>query len=151
VQISAKVDYAIRALAELTSAGGGPLKVTELAESQQIPARFLQNILLQLRRRGLVRSQRGAEGGYRLARSPADITLADAIRAVEGPLAGVRGERPERLTYTGAAAPLAEVWVAVRVSLRDVLEQVTLEELVRGPLPDHIRGMVEDPAAWASR
>jgi Rrf2 family protein len=150
VEISAKADYAIRALAELAAADGGPLTVTEIAEAQQIPARFLQNILLQLRRRSLVRSQRGAEGGYRLARPAAAITLADAIRAVDGPLAAVRGEPPNEVTYEGRSAILSDVWIGVRVALRRVLEQVTVEDVAHGPLPAAVTERAENPKAWAS-
>jgi Rrf2 family protein len=150
VEISARGEYAIRALAELTQAGGGPLTVGELATAQDIPARFLQNILLLLRQRSLVHSQRGAEGGYRLARPAATITLADILRAVDGPLAAVRGERPESVHYQGSAQPLAEVWFAVRTSMRSVLEHVTLQDLVFGPLPPHVTELVENPDAWVS-
>lgn len=149
MEISARSEYAIRALAELTAAGGGPLTVAEVASAQDIPIRFLQNILLQLRQRGLVRSQRGAEGGYRLARSATEISLADVMRAVDGPLAAVRGERPELVEYSGAAATLADVWLALRVSLRGVLEHVTLDDLVSGPLPAEVKEMASRPDAWA--
>jgi Rrf2 family protein len=138
VEISARSDYGIRALAELTALGGGPRTVTELAEAQEIPARFLQNILLQLRRRGIVQSQRGTEGGYRLARPADDITLAEVIRALEGPLAGIRGALPESVVYEGRATAVLDVWLAVRVSLRSVLEAVTLRDLVEGPLPPNV-------------
>ncbi len=138
MEISARSDYGIRALAELTALGGGPRTVTELAEAQEIPARFLQNILLQLRRRGIVQSQRGTEGGYRLARPADDITLAEVIRALEGPLAGIRGALPESVVYEGRATAVLDVWLAVRVSLRSVLEAVTLRDLVEGPLPPNV-------------
>jgi Rrf2 family protein len=144
VEISARSDYGIRALAELTALGGGPRTVTELAEAQAIPARFLQNILLQLRRRGLVQSQRGTEGGYRLARPAAEITLAEVMRALEGPLAGIRGARPESVVYLGQATAVLDVWLAVRVSLRSVLEEVTLRDLVEGPLPPHVVALARD-------
>jgi Rrf2 family protein len=144
VEISARADYGIRALAELTAIGGGPRTVTELAEAQAIPARFLQNILLQLRRRGLVQSQRGTEGGYRLARPPEEINLAEVMRALEGPLAGIRGARPESIVYEGRATAVLDVWLAVRVSMRSVLEVVTLRDLVDGPLPAHV-------VAWAKQ
>jgi Rrf2 family protein len=149
VEISAKAEYGIRAVAELAAAGGGPCKVADLAAAQDIPARFLQNILLQLRRRGIVRSQRGADGGYRLARPAGQITLADVLRAVDGPLAGVRGERPDQVHYGGHAAALSDVWVALRVSLRDVLEAITLADLVQGRFPEHVRVALADPDAWA--
>jgi Rrf2 family protein len=150
VEISARAEYAVRALAELASAGGGPLTVADLAAAQDIPTRFLQNILLQLRQRSLVISQRGAEGGYRLARPAAAISLADILRAIDGPLAAVRGEPPESVRYEGPARPLAEVWLAVRVSMRQVLEKVSLADLVDGPLPDHVAGLVDNPEAWVS-
>lgn len=150
MEISARADYAVRALAELANAGGGPLTVADVAAAQDIPIRFLQNILLQLRQRSLVMSQRGAEGGYRLARPAAAISLADILRAVDGPLAAVRGERPETVEYDGSAAPLAEVWLALRVSLRQVLEAVSLADLVHGPLPSHVADLVDNPDAWVS-
>lgn len=150
VEISARAEYAVRALAELANAGGGPLTVADMAAAQDIPTRFLQNILLQLRQRGLVLSQRGAEGGYRLARLADAISLADILRAVDGPLAAVRGERPESVRYDGSAAALADVWLALRVSLRQVLEQVSLADLVHGPLPDHVAELVDNPEAWVS-
>ncbi len=151
MEISARAEYAIRALAELAAAGGGALTVAELADAQEIPARFLQHILLQLRRRGLVLSQRGAEGGYRLARPAAEITLADAIRAIEGPLAAVRGDPPDEARYEGRAAVLTSVWIAVRVALRRVLEEVTVDDLVRGPLPPTVAAWAQDPLAWTSQ
>ncbi len=150
MEISARAEYAVRALAELASAGGGPLTVADLAAAQDIPIRFLQNILLQLRQRSVVLSQRGADGGYRLARPAADISLADILRAVDGPLAAVRGERPESVRYDGSAAPLADVWLALRVSLRQVLEEISLADLVHGPLPNHVAEMVDNPDAWVS-
>jgi Rrf2 family protein len=150
VEISARSEYAVRALAELARAGGGPLTVADVAAAQDIPARFLQNILLQLRQRSLVRSQRGSEGGYRLARLPAEISLADILRAIDGPLAAVRGERPESVHYQGTAVPLADVWLALRVSMRHVLEEVTLADLVHGPLPAHVAELVDNPDAWVS-
>jgi Rrf2 family protein len=150
VEISARAEYAVRALAELAHAGGGPLTVADIAAAQGIPARFLQNILLQLRQRSLVHSQRGAEGGYRLARPPGEISVADVLRAVDGPLAAVRGERPESVHYDGSAAPLADVWLALRVSMRHVVEEVTLEDIVNGPLPAHIAQLADNPDAWVS-
>jgi Rrf2 family protein len=124
--------------------------VADLAAAQDIPPRFLQNILQQLRQRSLVLSQRGAEGGYRLARPPSDITIADILRAIDGPLAAVRGERPESVRYDGSAGPLLEVWLALRVSMRNVIEHVTLADLVHGPLPDHVTSLIDDPDAWVS-
>jgi Rrf2 family protein len=150
VEISARADYGIRALAELTAVGGGPRTVGELATAQDIPARFLQNILLQLRRRGIVQSQRGTEGGYRLARKPEEITLAEVMRALEGPLAGIRGSRPESVVYEGRATSVLDVWLAVRVSLRSVLEAVTLRDLVDGPLPAHVAALASEARATPS-
>jgi Rrf2 family protein len=148
VRVSAKVDYALRAAAELARAEPGPVKGERIAQAQSIPLKFLENILLELRHHGLVQSQRGADGGYWLARAPEEINLAEVIRAVEGPLANVRGVRPESLEYEGSAEPLRDVWVAVRASLRAVLESVTLADLAAGELPDDVRDLVSDPEAW---
>jgi Rrf2 family protein len=149
VRVSAKVDYAVRACIELAAAGEGPLKGERIAQAQDIPLKFLENILGDLRNAGLVRSQRGVEGGYWLARTPEEVTIADVIRAVEGPIANVRGERPENVEYAGSAERLREVWVAVRANLRAVLEQVTLADLARGELPEGIAELVADPDAWS--
>lgn len=152
MRISAKADYAVRAAVELASAADGqPVKGESIARAQAISPRFLENILAELRHAGLVRSQRGADGGYRLAREPAEITVADVIRAVEGPLASVRGEVPEALDYEGAAEPLRDVWLAVRASLRLVLEQVTLADLAAGRLPAHVTRLARDPDAQSAR
>jgi Rrf2 family protein len=148
VQISAKSDYAVRALAELAAQGGGPVKGERLASAQKIPPKFLENILSELRHAGILLSQRGADGGYWLARPAAEVALADIIRAVDGPLANVRGQRPEMVDYEGAAKRLSEVWIAVRASLRGVLEQVTLADLVDGPLPDAVLDLALKPEAW---
>jgi Rrf2 family protein len=151
MHVSAKADYAVRAAIELAAAADGPVKGERIAEAQQIPIKFLENILSDLRHAGYVQSQRGAEGGYWLA-APADtITLADIIRAVDGPLANVRGARPESVAYTGSASHLVEVWIAVRVALRGVLERVTLADLVAGALPDGVRELIGDADAWVSR
>ncbi len=135
MRVSAKADYAIRAAVELAAAGEGPTKGDRIAQAQEIPVNFLENILVDLRNAGIVASRRGADGGYWLARPAAEISLADVIRAVDGPLANVRGVRSEQLTYTGSAEPLRDVWVAVRASLRSVLEAVTLADLAAGELP----------------
>jgi Rrf2 family protein len=148
VRLTARCDYALRAAAELAAAAPAQVKGAELARAQDIPPKFLENILLDLKRGGLVASQRGAEGGYTLARDPAEITLADVIRAVEGPLANVRGVRPEALSYSGPATPLRDVWVAVRVNLREVLERVTLADLAAGRLPESVQGLTRSPEAW---
>jgi Rrf2 family protein len=151
VRVSAKVDYALRAAGELAAAEGeGPVKGDTVARAQGIPLKFLENILLELRHAGLVQSQRGAEGGYWLARPADEITLAEVIRAVEGPLANVRGVRPEALSYEGSAERLQDVWIAVRASLRSVLESVTLADLAARDLPGSVRALVSDPEAWRS-
>ena len=152
MRVSAKTDYALRAVVELASSGDGttPVKGERLASSQGIPLRFLENILLQLRHAGLIDSRRGAEGGYRLARPAEDIALADVIRAIDGPLAGVGGQRPETLDFQGSAEPLKDVWVAVRASLRSVLERVTIADIAAGELPDHVKVLVADEDAWVS-
>src|ERR687883_653607 len=139
MRVSAKVDYALRACAELAAAGAGPVKGERIAQAQEIPLKFLENILLDLKHAGLVQSQRGAEGGYWLAQPADEISLAAVIRAVEGPIANVRGMRPEQVEYAGAAKPLSEVWIAVRGSLRSVLEATTIADLAAGRLPDDVR------------
>lgn len=149
VRVSAKADYAIRAAVELAAAGDGPLKGEWIAHAQDIPSNFLENILGDLRNAGLVASRRGADGGYWLARPAEEVSLADIIRAVDGPLANVRGVRSEQLSYEGSARPLRDVWVAVRASLRGVLEQVTLADLARGELPASVQALAADPDAWA--
>jgi Rrf2 family protein len=151
VRVSAKTDYAIRAALELAAAPDEkPVKGERIATAQAIPLRFLENILMQLRHAGLVDSRRGAEGGYRLARPAGEVTLADVIRAIDGPLAGVSGQRPETLDFKGRSEPLREVWVAVRASLRSVLEQVTLADIAAGELPAIVRELTEAPDAWVS-
>jgi Rrf2 family protein len=151
VQISAKADYAVRALTELAAQGGGPVKGERLAAAQQIPPKFLEAILAQLRQAGLLLSRRGAEGGYWLARPPSEISIADVIRAADGPLASVRGQRPETVSYDGAARRLTEVWVALRASLRTVLEVVTIQDLLDGSLPPQVRALAADPSARMTR
>jgi Rrf2 family protein len=148
VRVSAKVDYAVRAAVELAAAGDGPVKGERIAEAQRIPLKFLENILLELKHAGLVQSQRGAEGGYWLARSPAQISLAEVIRAVEGPIANVRGERPEQVEYAGASEQLRDVWIAVRANLRAVLERVTVADVAAGHLPEDVARLASDPEAW---
>jgi Rrf2 family protein len=151
MRISAKADYAVRAALELAAAGGGPLKGEGIAEAQEIPLKFLENILLELRHAGLVRTQRGPEGGYWLARPADEIALGQVIRAVEGPLASVRGDAPEEVAYGGAAEALRTVWVALRANLRAVLDEVTLAQVVSGQLPDGVVRATESPDAWARR
>jgi Rrf2 family protein len=154
VRISAKIDYAVRATAELAAAqdrGGRPVHSESISQAQGIPLKFLLNILTELRHARIVQSVRGAEGGYRLARPADQVTLAQVIRAVEGPLANVHEARPEELTYTGAAEALQEVWIAVRANLRAVLEEVTLADLARGTLPPAVKALAADPDAWVAR
>jgi Rrf2 family protein len=150
VRISAKADYAVRASAELAAAGT-TMKAEQLANAQEIPLKFLLNILVELKHSGIVQSHRGAEGGYSLARLPSLITIADVVRAVEGPLATVQDTRPEDLRYRGAAAGLQSVWIAVRSSLREVLEEVTIADLASGSLPKSVANLARRPGAWASR
>ena len=149
MRVSAKADYAIRAAVELAAADGTPLKGDRIAQAQEIPVNFLENILGDLRNAGLVMSRRGADGGYWLARPPEEVSLADVIRAVDGPLAHVRGVRSDELVYDGSAKALADVWIAVRASLRGVLERVSLADVARDDLPAHVRTLAADPDAWA--
>ena len=151
MRVSAKADYAVRAAAELAAAGEGPVKGERLAESQDIPLQFLEHILLELKHARIVRAKRGARGGYWLARPADDITLANVIRAVEGPLANIQDQAPEATSYPGHAERLREVWVAVRANLRAVLEQVTLADLTAGELPEPIRELTDHPDAWVTR
>ena len=149
MHVSARSDYAIRAAAELAAAGDA-MKGDRIAEAQSIPHKFLENVLLELKHAGIVSSRRGASGGYLLARPASEISLADVIRAVDGPMANVRGQRPEEVEYAGPAAPLREVWVAVRASLREVLEATSLADLVAGQLPPRVGELTADPDAWVS-
>jgi Rrf2 family protein len=151
VRVTAKVDYAVRALLELAANANGPVKGERIAQSQDIPLKFLENILIDLRHAGIVRAQRGADGGYWLARSPDEITIGEAIRAVEGPLASVRGEPPEDVDYSGAAEPLRKVWVAVRASLRSVVDELSLADVAADRMPARIQRLTETPDAWSRR
>lgn len=148
MRISAKEDYAVRAALELAAANGGPLKREEIAQAQQIPIAFLQNILMELRHAEIVEAQRGRDGGFRLARPATQITVADVVRAVSGPLATVRGLRPQAVDYTGSAEPLKEVWIALRANIRAVLERVTLADLAHHRLPAAVKRSVNDPENW---
>lgn len=151
MQVSAKTDYALRAAAELARAAteeSGPVKGEWISEAQRIPKKFMENILHDLKRAGIVRTRRGASGGYWLARPAEEISLAEVIRAVEGPLANVRGEWPEAVEYPGAAEALREVWIAVRANLRAVLESVTLADIADGNLPKPVTVLTQDPEAW---
>lgn len=155
MQISARVDYALRALTELASIWNDDPerleKADTLAGKQSIPPRFLEGILGQLRKAGIVFSQRGAEGGYRLAQSPEQISIADIIRILDGPLGAVRSEPPEDIHYLGAAEHLRVVWVATRAALRSVLEQITLADVVAGHLTDDVERLLASPGAWDRR
>ncbi|MFF0226561.1 RrF2 family transcriptional regulator [Streptomyces sp. NPDC004629] len=149
MRISARADYAVRAVLELAvRQGNGPVKAEEIASVQDIPHKFLEGILGDLRRAGIVSSRRGGGGGYRLARQPVEITVADVIRAVDGPIVSVRGERPSSLTYTGTAEPLLPLWIALRANVRRILEGVTLTDLATSRLPPLVNHLAADPASW---
>jgi Rrf2 family protein len=152
VRTTAKADYAVRAAVELAAVGSTePVKAEHIADAQSIPLNFLENILAELRRAGIVESRRGAAGGYLLARPPEDISLADVIRAVEGPLANVRGVSPDLLEYEGSSERLRDVWVALRSSVRGVLEHVTLADVAKGKLPPRIAELTQTADAWVRR
>lgn len=155
MHVSAKADYGMRALLVLTAAHAeNPLRLVKgdaIASAQQIPVKFLEGILRQLRQAGIVTSQRGAEGGYRLDRDPSQIAVADVVRALDGPLAAVRGQRPEEVDYQGEAEHLREVWVAVRGAIRHVLERVTVADVAAGTLPDDVMDLLREPGAWQRR
>ena len=151
MRTTAKADYAVRAAVELASAHDGPVSAERIAEAQAIPVNFLENILLDLRRAGIVESRRGAAGGYLLAKPADEIVVADVVRAVEGPLASVRGLSPDQLDYEGSAVPLRDVWVALRAAVRSVLEHVTLADVANGELPAFVAELTADPEAWVRR
>jgi Rrf2 family protein len=149
VHLSAKADYALRAVAEIAGRERDwPVAAEAIADAQQMPVRFLLGILADLRRAGIVRSQRGQSGGWLLAHPAAELSLAAVIRAVDGPLASVQGVRPEGYPYAGHAAPLQQVWIAVRSSLREVLEQVTVADVAAGRLPAAVLDRAADTEAW---
>ena len=149
MHVTAKADYAVRAVIELAgSSQEAPRKVDEVAQAQHIPVSFLENILTQLRSSGIVRSQRGPEGGYWLAQPAEEVSLADIIRAVEGPLVGVRGQRPEEIEYVGSAEELQNVWIALRANLRKVLETVSVADVASGKLPKDIVALTRKEEAW---
>ena len=148
MRVSAKADYAVRAAVELAAAEEGPIKGERLAEAQDIPLQFLEHILLELKHHGIVRARRGARGGYWLARPADEVTVADIVRAVEGPIADVQSTPPEAIKYSGNSEHLRDVWVAVRASLRSVLEEVTLANLVSGELPRVVEELTASPDAW---
>ena len=151
MRVSAKADYAVRAAAELAAADDDPVKGEKLAEAQDIPLQFLEHILLEMKHHGIVRARRGAKGGYWLAKPADTITVADVVRAVEGPIANVQSMPPESIEYRGSAKHLQEVWIAVRASLRTVLEHVTLADLVGGELPSEVKALAAEPDAWVAR
>jgi Rrf2 family protein len=152
MRVSAKADYAVRAAVELAAAGDdGPVKGERLAEAQEIPLQFLEHILLELKHHGIVRARRGAKGGYWLARPADEVSIADVVRAVEGPIAHVQSTPPEAIEYRGSAEHLQEVWIAVRASLRSVLEETTLADLASGNLPSVVGDYVAKPDSWAAR
>ena len=151
MQISAKSDYAVRALLSLASHEPDLVKVDVVVAEQGLPRKFVEAILGELRRGGLVRSQRGAEGGYALAKPAAEITIASVIREVDGPLAEVRGLRPHETTYSGVAEHLPQVWVAVRAAIRGVLDETTLAHVLSGELPPHVVQLLDAPEAWLPR
>jgi Rrf2 family protein len=149
MRISARADYAVRAVLELAvRQGDGAVKAEEIATAQDIPHKFLEGILGDLRRAGLVGSRRGGGGGYRLAREAAAITVADVIRAVDGPIVSVRGERPTGLSYQGSAQPLLPLWIALRANVRRILEGVTIADLAAGTLPETVELLAAEPASW---
>ena len=150
MRISARVDYAVRAAVELAAVTPGSLTSDRIAQAQGIPTRFLQAILGDLQHARLVTSQRGREGGYRLALPPSEVSIARVMRVEQGFLADVHGQRPEDVAYPGAAASLGTVWVAARASYRRVLEQVTLADVVSGQLPEHVAELVQLEDAWHS-
>jgi Rrf2 family protein len=152
MHVTAKADYAVRAVVELAAGSQDtPRKVDEVAQAQGIPVSFLENILTQLRSSGIVRSQRGPEGGYWLAQPAEELNLAQVIRAVEGPLVGVRGQRPEEIEYHGSAESLQQVWIALRSNLRKVLEHVTVADVASGKLPKEVVTLTREEEAWTTR
>src|SRR5262245_20785838 len=151
MRISAKVDYAVRAAVELAAAGGEPIKGEAIADAQDIPLKFLENILGELKHTGIVASRRGAQGGYWLAKPADEVNLADVVRAVEGPLASVRGQGPETLDYKGEVVAVQKVWIAVRANLRAVMEETTLADMVGDELPEAVRELSEPAEAWSAR
>lgn len=148
MRLPGRTDYALRAVLELAASPSGPVTTDELSGRQDIPTSYLGAILAELRKAGIVRARRGAEGGWTLARAAAEISLADVIRAVDGALTNVAGTRPEDLHYTGAAAGLPPVLVALRAAERQILEAVSLADVVDGHLPARVRKLAENPEAW---
>lgn len=155
MHVSAKADYGMRALLELAVAyAEDPARLVKgeaISKAQDIPVKFLEGILRQLRQSGIVASQRGAEGGYRLDRDPSEVSIADIVRALDGPLAAVRGKRPEDLDYSGSSEHLREVWIAVRAAMRHVLEHISLADVAAGNLPAEVTDLLAEPGAWKRR
>jgi Rrf2 family protein len=151
VQISAKSEYAVRALLELAARQPDLVKAETIVADQELPRKFVESILADLRRAGLVRSTRGADGGYQLTRPANEISLGAIIRAVDGPLAEVRGLRPHETTYTGVAEHLPEVWIALRANVRKILDETTLHQVLVGRLPAHVRRLSEKAESWLPR
>ena len=152
MRIGSRTDYALRAACELASADREqPMKAEEIAAAQEIPVRFLEKILNDLRRAGIVESRRGSEGGHLLALAPEQVTVADVVRAIDGPLVNVAGTRPHELAYAGSAEHQGELLVALRAAVRGVLDRTTLADLVAGRFPKHVRALLADPAAWDKR
>jgi Rrf2 family protein len=150
MRVTARSDYALRAAVELAAAAPGLLKRDEIASRQAIPIEFLESVLLAMKAAGIVQSHRGANGGFRLARPADSITLADVVRSVDGPMLDVRGDRAEAIAYPGPAARIQDVWIAVRASLREILEGTTIEDVVRGRMPRAVKRLTRDPEAWTS-
>ncbi|MET9960416.1 Rrf2 family transcriptional regulator [Streptomyces sp. NPDC006326] len=151
MRISARADYAVRAALQLAAAQeGGPLKAEAIADAQDIPHKFLEGILNDMRRGGLVLSQRGGKGGYRLAKPAHSISIADVIRVVDGPLVSVRGVRPPDLSYTGPAQSLLPLWIALRSNVRQILEGVTLADVASSRLPAEVSALTHAPDAWTN-
>ncbi|MEG8177050.1 Rrf2 family transcriptional regulator [Nocardia terpenica] len=151
MHITARVDYAVRILLEMARVQPNSVKADAIAGAQDIPPKILESVAAELRRAGLITSRRGPDGGYRLARPAGEVSVADVIRAIEGPLASVRGQRPEDVTYPGAAEPLQRVWIALRVNIRAVLERVSIADLAAGRLPAFVTELTADPDAWVRR
>lgn len=151
MQVSARGDYAVRAAVSLASTHPSTVSAQSLADGEGLPHKFLEAVLADLRRGGVVTSVRGADGGYRLSRDPAEISVGAVLRAVDGPLAGVRGQRPEEVSYDGASAHLPELWIAVRAAVRNVLDEVTLAQVATGRLPARVRRLIGSEGAWEPR
>lgn len=151
MQISARVDYAVRAMLEIAAARPERVNRDDIACRQDLPTRYLEPILRDLSRSRLLVSQRGASGGYVLARTPDRITVADVARAVDGPLALVAQQRPEEIAHTGPAHHVGDLWVGLRAAIRSVMDHVTLADLLAGELPEGLQALIDEPDAWQPR